>query len=156
MFAFTVLATPSSILLNSEIQLSTNYQEFTNVFYSVKAITPPTVKPNTSTKQDPYGAYNLDQIRPPKDRQKTTFHRHLCTRLCLSNLKNTPPVLQHMANEFFQNFLHIYFTRVYQDDILIYLKTQEKHDVQVCPAIQQLHEYGLYAKLKSAVESTIK
>ena len=62
-------------------------------------------------------------------------------------LTNAPIVFQHMANDIFRDFLDI-FTIVYLDDILIYSKTQEEHDVHVRQVLQCLREYGLYEKLE--------
>ena len=52
-----------------------------------------------------------------------------------------------MANDIFWDFLDI-FIIVYLDDILIYSKTQEEHDIHVLQALERLHEYGLNAKLE--------
>ena len=62
-------------------------------------------------------------------------------------LTNAPAVFQHMANDIFRDFLDI-FTIVYLDDILIYSKSQEEHDLHVCQVLARLREYGLYAKLE--------
>jgi hypothetical protein len=62
-------------------------------------------------------------------------------------LTNAPAVFQHMANDVFRDFLDS-FTIVYLDDILIYSKTQEEHDIHVRQVLQRLREYGLYAKLE--------
>ena len=62
-------------------------------------------------------------------------------------LTNAPTVFQHMANDIFRDFMDI-FTVVYLDDILIYSRTQEEHDVHVRLVLQRLREYGLYAKLE--------
>jgi hypothetical protein len=45
-------------------------------------------------------------------------------------LTNAPAVFQHIANNIFRDFLDV-FTIVYLDDILIYSKTQEEHDMHV-------------------------
>ena len=62
-------------------------------------------------------------------------------------LTNAPTVFQHMANDIFRDFLDI-FIIIYLDDILIYSKTQEDHDIHIWQALQRLREYGLYAKLE--------
>jgi hypothetical protein len=62
-------------------------------------------------------------------------------------LTNAPAVFQHMANDIFRNFLDI-FTIVYLEDILIYSKNQEEHDLHVYQVLARLREYGLYAKLE--------
>ena len=62
-------------------------------------------------------------------------------------LTNAPAVFQHMANDIFRDFLDI-FGIVYLDDILIYSKTQEEHEIHIREVLQRLREYGLYAKLE--------
>jgi hypothetical protein len=62
-------------------------------------------------------------------------------------LTNAPTVFQHMANDIFRDFLSI-FIIVYLDDILIYSKNQDEHEIHVRQALQWLREYGLYAKLE--------
>jgi hypothetical protein len=101
------------------------------------------------TKLDLRGAYNLVRIRPG-DEWKTAFrtrYGHFEYTVMPFGLTNAPAVFQHMANDIFRDFLDI-FTIVYLDDILIYSKTQEEHDVHVCQVLQRLREYGLYAKLE--------
>ena len=58
-----------------------------------------------------------------------------------------PNPSQHMENDISCDLLDI-FTIIYLDDIMIYSKTQERHDVHVCQVLQRLREYGLYAKLE--------
>ena len=101
------------------------------------------------TKLDLRGAYNLVRIRPG-DEWKTAFrtrYGHFEYTVMPFGLTNAPTVFQHMANDIFRDFLDI-FTIVYLDDILIYSKTQEEHDVHVRQVLQRLREYGLYAKLE--------
>ena len=52
-----------------------------------------------------------------------------------------------MANDIFRDFLDI-FLIMYLDDLLIYSKTQEDHDIHVRKVLERLREYGLYAKLE--------
>ena len=56
-------------------------------------------------------------------------------------------IFQHMTNDIFRDFLDS-FTIVYLDDILIYLKIHEEHDIHVHQVLQRLREYGVYAKLE--------
>ena len=101
------------------------------------------------TKLDLRGAYNLVRIRPG-DEWKTAFrtrYGHFEYTVMPFGLTNAPTVFQHMANDIFRDFLDI-FIIVYLDDILIYSKTQEEHDVHVRQVLQRLREYGLYAKLE--------
>jgi hypothetical protein len=62
-------------------------------------------------------------------------------------LTNAPAVFQHMANDIFRDFLDI-FLIIYLDDLLIYSKTQEEHNVHVQQILQCLRDYSLYAKLE--------
>ena len=101
------------------------------------------------TKLDLRGAYNLVRIRPG-DEWKTAFrtrYGHFEYTVMPFGLTNAPTVFQHMANDIFRDFLDI-FIIVYLDDILIYSKTQEEHDIHVRQALERLREYGLYAKLE--------
>ena len=101
------------------------------------------------TKLDLRGAYNLVRIRPG-DEWKTAFrtrYGHFEYTVMPFGLTNAPAVFQHMANDIFRDFLDT-FTIVYLDDILIYSKTQEEHDIHVRQVLQRLREYGLYAKLE--------
>ena len=101
------------------------------------------------TKLDLRGAYNLVRIRPG-DEWKTAFrtrYGHFEYTVMPFGLTNAPTVFQHMANDIFRDFLDI-FIIVYLDDILIYSKTQEEHEIHVRQVLQRLREYGLYAKLE--------
>jgi hypothetical protein len=62
-------------------------------------------------------------------------------------LRNAPVIFQYMENDIFGDFSDV-FTIMYQDNIFIYSKTQEEHNVHVCQVLQRLQEYGLYAKLE--------
>jgi hypothetical protein len=106
------------------------------------------VEPSILIKLDLRGAYNLVRIRL-RDEWKTAFrtqYGHFEYTIMPFGLKNAPEVFQHMANDIFRDFLDI-CTIEYLDDILIYSKTQEEHDVYVFQFLQRLREYGLYAKL---------
>jgi hypothetical protein len=46
-------------------------------------------------------------------------------------LNNASAIFQHMNNDIFRDFLDV-FVIVYSDDILIYSKTQEEHEIVVC------------------------
>ena len=61
-------------------------------------------------------------------------------------LTNAAAVFQHMANDIFRDFLDI-FLIIYLDDLLIYSKIQEEHDIHVRKVLECLRKYGLYAKL---------
>ena len=62
-------------------------------------------------------------------------------------LTNVPIVSWHVVNVIFRDFLDLLIT-VYLDTFLIFSKTQEEHIVDVHQVLQQLQEYGIYAKLK--------
>ena len=62
-------------------------------------------------------------------------------------LTNAPAVFQYIANDNFRDFLDI-FLIVYLDDLLIYSKIQEEHDIHVRKVLERLRNYGLYAKLE--------
>ena len=62
------------------------------------------------------------------------------------DLTNATTIFRLMIHDLFRDFLDI-FTVVYMDDIFIYLKTQNKHDLHVRHVQQQLREYVLYAKV---------
>jgi transposase InsO family protein len=101
------------------------------------------------TKLDLRGAYNLVRIRPG-DEWKTAFrtrYGHFEYTVMPFGLTNAPAVFQHMANDIFRDFLDI-FIIVYLDDILIYSKTQEEHNMHVRQVLLRLQQYGLYAKLE--------
>ena len=101
------------------------------------------------TKIDLRGAYNLVRIRPG-DEWKTAFrtrYGHFEYTVMPFGLTNAPAVFQHMANDIFRDFLDI-FLIIYLDDLLIYSKTQEEHDIHVRKVLERLRKYGLYAKLE--------
>ena len=52
-----------------------------------------------------------------------------------------------MENDILRDFLDI-FTIVYLDDILIYSKTKEEHDMHVHQVLLRLQQHRLYAKLE--------
>ena len=62
-------------------------------------------------------------------------------------LINSPTVFQHMTNDIFMDFLNI-FLIIYLDDILIYSKTQEGHDIPIYQVLLRLRNHGLYSKLE--------
>ena len=95
------------------------------------------------------GAYNLVRIQAG-DEWNTAFrtrYGHFEYTIMPFGLTNGPIVFQHMANDIFWDFLDI-FLIIYLDDMLIYSKTQEEHDIHVREVLQRLRKYGLYAKLE--------
>lgn len=101
------------------------------------------------SKIDLRGAYNLVRIRPG-DEWKTAFrtrYGHFEYTVMPFGLTNAPTVFQHMANDVFREFLD-QFVVVYLDDILIYSRTKEEHEMHVRKVLEKLREFGLYAKLE--------
>ena len=89
------------------------------------------------TKLDLRGAYNLVRIRLG-DECKTAFRTEYGLfeySVMPFRLTKAPTVFQHMANDIFCDFMDI-FTIVYLDDILIYSRTQEHHDIHVRLVLQ--------------------
>ena len=57
------------------------------------------------------------------------------------------PHFSNMANGIFWDLLDI-FLIIYLEDLLIYSKTQEEHDIHVQKVLERLRKYVLYAKLE--------
>ncbi|KAK5842737.1 hypothetical protein PVK06_005125 [Gossypium arboreum] len=60
-------------------------------------------------------------------------------------LTNAPAAFMDLMNRVFQPFLD-QFVVVFIDDILVYSKTEAKHDEHLCIVLQVLREKELYAK----------
>jgi hypothetical protein len=61
-------------------------------------------------------------------------------------LLNAPVVFMCLMNGFFREYLDK-FVIVFLDDILIYSKSEEKHEHHLRKVLQLLREHHLYAKL---------
>ena len=62
---------------------------------------------------------------------------------------NASTIFQHITNDIFCEVLDI-FTIIYLDDILIYSKTQEEHNVYACHVLQRFWEYVQIEKFRFA------
>ena len=61
-------------------------------------------------------------------------------------LTGAPATFQRYINDILREFLDQFCT-AYLDDILIYSRTYEEHEVHVRNVVQKLQDAGLYAKL---------
>ena len=106
-------------------------------------------KASVFTKIDLRGAYNLVRIKAG-DEWKTAFrtrYGHFEYAVMPFGLTNAPAVFQHMMNDIFREYLD-HFVVIYLDDLLIFSKNQEEHDIHVRKVLTKLREVGLYAKLE--------
>lgn len=104
------------------------------------------------TKIDLRGAYNLVRIRQG-DEPKTAFrchYGHFEYLVMPFGLTNAPAVFQNMMNDIFSDYLD-HFVVIYLDDILVYSKTQEDHDIHVRKVLHRLLDRKLYAKLEKCM-----
>jgi hypothetical protein len=63
-------------------------------------------------------------------------------------LTNAPAVFMEAMNRMLHPYLDI-FVVVFIDDILVYSKTTEEHEVHLGLVLDKLREYKYYAKLKT-------
>ncbi|WVZ97874.1 hypothetical protein U9M48_043382 [Paspalum notatum var. saurae] len=87
---------------------------------------------------------------PSLDIPKTAFTTKygLYEYLVMSfGLTNAPAYFMHPMNRVFMDYLDKFIV-VFIDDILIYSKSREEHEVHLRLVLQRLREYKLYAKLK--------
>jgi hypothetical protein len=61
-------------------------------------------------------------------------------------LTNAPAYFMHVMNKVFMEYLDK-FVMVFIDDILVYSRSEEKHEEHLRLALQKLREHRLYAKL---------
>lgn len=107
------------------------------------------------TKIDLRGAYNLVRIKEG-DEWKTAFrtrYGHFEYNVMPFGLTNAPAAFQHLMNDVFREFLDN-FVVCYLDDILIYSKNVEEHEIHVRQVLQKLRDAGLYAKMEKCVFHT--
>ncbi|WVZ52451.1 hypothetical protein U9M48_003506 [Paspalum notatum var. saurae] len=86
----------------------------------------------------------------PSDIPKTAFTTKygLYEYLVMSfGLPNAPAYFMHLMNRVFMDYLDKFIV-VFIDDILIYSKTEEEHEVHLRLVLQRLREHKLYAKRK--------
>ncbi|WVZ94013.1 hypothetical protein U9M48_039957 [Paspalum notatum var. saurae] len=101
------------------------------------------------SKIDLRSGYHQLKIRP-SDIPKTAFTTKygLYEYLVMSfGLSNAPTYFMHLMNRVFMDYLDKFIV-VFIDDILIYSKTEEEHEVHLRLVLQRLREHKLYAKLK--------
>ncbi|WVZ52696.1 hypothetical protein U9M48_003733 [Paspalum notatum var. saurae] len=101
------------------------------------------------SKIDLRSGYHQLKIRP-SDIPKTAFttkyglHEYLVMSF---GLTNAPAYFMHLMNRVFMDYLDKFIV-VFIDDILIYSKSEEEHEVHLRLVLQRLREHKLYAKLK--------
>jgi hypothetical protein len=81
-------------------------------------------------KIDLRGAYNLVQVKEGNE-WKTTFrtrYGHFEYSVMPFGLTNAPIIFQYMMNDIFREYLD-HFVVIYLDDILIYFKNEEEHEL---------------------------
>jgi hypothetical protein len=61
-------------------------------------------------------------------------------------LTNAPTYFMHMMNKVFTKYLDN-FVMVFMNDILVYSRSEEKHEDHLCFVLQKLRDHKLYAKL---------
>ncbi|WVZ76319.1 hypothetical protein U9M48_024303 [Paspalum notatum var. saurae] len=101
------------------------------------------------SKIDLRSGYHQLTIRP-SDIPKTAFTTKygLYEYLVMSlGLTNAPAYFMHLMNRVFMDYLDKLIV-VFIDDILIYSKSEEEHEVHLRLVLQRLREHKLYAKLK--------
>ncbi|WVZ76147.1 LOW QUALITY PROTEIN: hypothetical protein U9M48_024145 [Paspalum notatum var. saurae] len=101
------------------------------------------------SKIDLRSGYHQLKIRP-SDIPKTAFTTKygLYEYLVMSfGLTNAPAYFMHLMNRVFMDYLDKFIV-VFIDDILIYSKTEEEHEIHLRLVLQRLREHKLYAKLK--------
>ncbi|WVZ83904.1 hypothetical protein U9M48_030999 [Paspalum notatum var. saurae] len=101
------------------------------------------------SKIDLRSGYHQLKIRP-LDIPKTAFTTKygLYEYLVMSfGLTNAPAYFMHLMNRVFMDYLDKFIV-VFIDDILIYSKSEEEHEVHLRLVLQRLREHKLYAKLK--------
>ncbi|WVZ84421.1 hypothetical protein U9M48_031458 [Paspalum notatum var. saurae] len=101
------------------------------------------------SKIDLRSGYHQLKIRP-SDIPKTAFTTKygLYEYLVMSfGLTNAPAYFMHLMNRVFMDYLDKFIV-VFIDDIFIYSKTEEEHEVHLRLVLQRLREHKLYAKLK--------
>lgn len=107
------------------------------------------------TKIDLRRAYNLVRIKEG-DEWKTAFrtrYGHFKYNVMPFGLTNAPTAFQHFMNDVFREFLDN-FVVCYLDDIVIYSKNIEEHEIHVRQVLQKLRDTGLYAKMEKCVFHT--
>jgi hypothetical protein len=61
-------------------------------------------------------------------------------------LTNMPSYFMYLMNKVFMEYLDKFIV-VFIDDILVYSRSEEKHEDHLCLVLQKLRDHKLYAKL---------
>jgi hypothetical protein len=112
-----------------------------DIFYQLKG-------ENMFSKIDLRSIYHQVRIKE-EDTSKTTFqtrYGHYEFVVVPFGLTNAPTTFMCLMNGVFIDFLDK-FVIVFLDDILIYSKTEEEHEMHLRMVLQVLREHQLYAKL---------
>ena len=101
------------------------------------------------SKIDLQSGYHQLRIKE-EDIEKTTFstrYGHYEYVVMSFGLTNAPAVFIEAMNRMLHPYLDV-FVVVFIDDILIYSKTEEEHEVHLSLVLDKVREYKYYAKLK--------
>ena len=85
-----------------------------------------------------------------EDIEKTAFstrYGHYEYVVMSFGLTNAPAIFMEAMNMMLHPYLDL-FVVVFIDDILVYSKTEEEHEVHLSLVLDKLREYKYYAKLK--------
>jgi hypothetical protein len=99
------------------------------------------------SKIDLQSGYHQLRIKE-EDIEKTSFrtrYGHYEYVVMSFGLTNAPAVSMEAMNRIFHPYLDI-FVVVFIDDILVYSKTEEEHEVHLRLVLDKLREYKYYAK----------
>ena len=101
------------------------------------------------SKIDLQSGYHQLRIKE-EDIEKTTFstrYGHYEYVVMSFGLTNAPAIFMEAMNMMLHPYLDL-FVVVFIDDILVYSKTEEEHEVHLSLVLDKLREYKYYAKLK--------
>ena len=101
------------------------------------------------SKFDIPGAYNRIRIKEGEE-WKTAFRTrlgHYEYRVMPFGLTNAPATFQSFINNVLQEYLDVFAT-AYLDDILVYSKTEEEHEIHVKKVLQALQQAELRLKIE--------
>ena len=101
------------------------------------------------TGLDLMSGYHQIRLHEP-DIPKTAFRTptgHYEFRVLPFGLSNAPSTFQRIMNDTQREFIEEGFVVVYLDDVLVYSKTLQEHNVHVHRVLSKLREERIYAKL---------
>jgi len=101
------------------------------------------------SKIDLQSGYHQLRIKG-EDIEKTAFstrYGHFEYVVMSFGLTNAPAIFMEAMNRMLHPYLDV-FVVVFIDDILVYSKTKEEHEVHLSLVLDKLREYKYYAKLK--------